>query len=117
MGGVATNFTLVVSLPNPTRLVKTSKAGKTIVLSFVLEYFLLPSGLRLLLVVDSMMIWMYSWSAKMSALFGLTFVSALITRCFVVEFKVRLVLTYLKNPILATRWVSNLSKVTQVRSD
>ena len=109
-------MTRTLPLPKPTCLVDKSKAGKTMVLSCVSGSFLLPSGLRLLLVVDSMMIWMYSWSAKMSALFGLTFVSALITRCFVVECKVRLVLTYLKNPILATRWVSNLSKVTQVRS-
>ena len=53
----------------------------------------------------------------MSASFGLTFVSALITRCFVVECEIRPVLTYLWKRILATRCVPNLLKVTQVRSD
>jgi len=106
-----------VPLPNPTRLVDRLKAEKTIVLSCVVGSFLLPSGLRLLLEVESVMIGMHSWSAKMSGPFKLTIISALITRCFVVECKVRPVLTYLRNPILATRWVSNLLTVTQVRSD
>ena len=63
------------------------------------------------------MIGIHSWSAKISASFRLTCISTLITRCFTVECKIRPVLTYLRNPILATRWVSNLLKVTQVRSD
>ena len=99
-------------LPNPTRLVDISKAGKTIVLSCTLGSFLLPSKLHLLVVVESVMTEMHSWSAKMSASFRLTFISALITRCFIVKCKIRPVLTYLRNPILATQWVSNLLKVT-----
>ena len=112
----ATVVNLAVLLPNPTRLIDKSIAGKTIVLSCVLVSFLLPSGIHLLLVEEYVMTGMNSWSAKMSIIFRLTFISSLTSRCFVVECKVRLVLTYLKNPILATRWVSNLSKVTQVRS-
>ena len=110
-------ITLAVPLPNPTRFVDISKLGKTIVLSCVVDFFLLPSGRRLLLVVEYVMIGMHSWSAKISASFRWTFISALITRCLAVTCKVRPVLTYLRNPILATRWVSNLLKVTQVRSD
>ena len=100
-----------------TRLVDRSKAGETIGMSCVLGSFLFPSGRRLLLLIDSVMIGMNSWSAKMSASFRLTFISALITRYFAVECKVRPVLTYLRNRILATRWVSNLLKVAHVRSD
>ena len=104
-------------LPNSTRLVDTSKAGKTIILFCVLGSFLLLSGFHLVLVVESMMTGMHSWSAKMSASSKLTFISALITRCFAVECKVRPVLMYLRNPILMTRCVSNLLKVTHVWSD
>ena len=74
-------------------------------------------GKALLLEAESEMIGIYSWSAEMSSSFRLTCISALMTRCFAVECKARLVLTYLRNPILATRWVSNLLKVTQVRRD
>ena len=69
----------------------------------VVGSFLLPSGLRLLLEVEYVVEGMHFWSAKMSTLFRLAIISALITRCFVVECKVRPVLTYLRNPILATR--------------
>ena len=98
-------------MPSPTRLDDRSKAGKTIVLSCVVGSFLFLSGSRLLLGTDSEMIGMHSWSTKMSASFNFTCVSALIARCLAVESKVRLVLTYLRNPIIATRWVSNLLKV------
>ena len=53
----------------------------------------------------------------MSDSFRSTFISAFVTRLFVVECKVRPVLTYLRKPILATRWVENLLKVTRVRRD
>ena len=63
------------------------------------------------------MIGMYYFSAEMSSSFSFTFINALITRCFAEECKVRPVLTYLRKPILATRWVSNLLKFTKVRRD
>ena len=54
----------------------------------VVGSFLLPSGLHLLLEVESVVEEMHFWSAKMSTLFRLTIISALITRCFAVECKV-----------------------------
>ena len=110
-------MTLVFPLPNPTRLVDRSKAGKRIVFSFVVGSFLFPSGRRLLFEAESKMTGIHSWSVKMSGSFIFTYMSALITRCLAVEYKVRPVLTYLRNPILATRWLSNLLKITQVRRD
>ena len=53
----------------------------------------------------------------MSTSFNFTCMNVLITRFLAVECKVRPVLTYLRNPILVTRWVSNLLKVTRVRRD
>ena len=44
-------MTRALPLPNPTLLVDKSKAGKPIVLSCVSGSFLLPSGLRVVLVV------------------------------------------------------------------
>ena len=52
-------------------------------------------------------------SAKMWVSFSFT----LITRCFAVECKVKPVLTYFRNPILASRSVENLLKVSQVLGD
>ena len=63
------------------------------------------------------MIGMHYFRTGMSSSFSFTFINALITRCFAVECKVRPVLMYLRKPILATRWVSNVLKVTQVRRD
>ena len=62
-------MTRVLPLPNPTRLVDKSKMEKTIVLSCVLGSFLLPSGLRLLLVGRSVVSGIYTRSTEMSDLF------------------------------------------------
>ena len=62
-------------------LVDRSKAGKTIVFSFVVGSFLFPSGSRLLFETESEMTGIHSWSAKMSDSFNFTCMSTLITRC------------------------------------
>ena len=66
------------------------------VLLGVMGSFLFPSRRCLLLKVSSEMIGMHYLSAEMSSSFSLTFISALITRCFAVECKIRPLLTYLK---------------------
>ena len=53
----------------------------------------------------------------MSDSFKSTFISAFVTHFCAVECRVRPVLTHLRKPILATRWIANLLTVTQMGRD
>ena len=104
-------MTRALPFSKPTRFVDRSKAGNTMVLFCVSGYFLLPSVLRLFLEVVFLVMEVHSWRVIMSVSFRSTFISALITRFFAVEWSVRPVLTYLRKPLLATRCVENLLKL------
>ena len=64
--------------------------------------------------VDFELMETHSFSVLMSFSFKSPFMRALITLYFSVEWTVRPVLIYLRNPMLATRYVENLLKFTQV---
>ena len=108
-------MTRALPFPKPECFVDGSKSGNMIVLVGVSKSFLLSSVLSLLLDVGFLIAEVYYWSAVISVSFRSTFMSALITRLFAVEWSVMPVLTYLRKPMLATRCVDNLLTFTHVR--
>ena len=79
------------------RFVERSNAGNTIVVSFLSRYFLFSSGFELLVKFDFGLLEAYCLSAVMSFSVRLTFMKALVTCCFTVEWSVSPVLMYFRN--------------------
>ena len=110
-------MTRILPFPKPTLFLDKPKARNTMVFFAYRGLFYYHRGCVFLLEVGFLVMEMHYWSAVISVSFRSTFIRALVTRCFAVEWSVRPVLTYFRKPMLATRCVEILLKFTHVRRD
>ena len=110
----ATVMTLLDPFTNSILFVDKSKEGNAIRWWISVASFSCPSGLCFLLWLWIMSSPMVFWNAMKCSLVRSTFISADNTLFFVMYWSVRPVLMYLRNPILASRWVENILKLSHV---
>ena len=113
----ATVMTMLDPFTNPFLFVDKSKEGNAIRWWISVASFSCPSGLCLLLWLWIMSSPMVFWNAMKCSLVRSTFISIDDTLFFAMYWSVRPVLMYLRNPILASRWVENILKLSHVLKD
>ena len=90
------------SFPKLIRLVERSKAGKQCNCHYLNSVFV-PSGFRLLEELSISSLFEYCFNVVILDSESFTFIRALIARFFTVEWRTNPMLTYFKNPLLASQ--------------